>query len=100
MVQGVHAANVVHFDLKCDNVLLAPLPGRSSADVWQPDAAAKKAAFRVVLADFGEGRAFGGLRWSATAHSLAQTPTWTPMRCGKLQHISSACIKHYAATVF
>lgn len=65
MVQGVHAANVVHFDLKCDNVLLAPLPGRSSADVWQPDAAAKKAAFRVVLADFGEGRAFGGLRWFA-----------------------------------
>jgi len=60
-VQGVHAANVVHFDLKCDNVLLAPLPGRKATDMWHTDPAAIDPAFRVVLADFGEGRAFGQL---------------------------------------
>jgi len=56
----------VHFDLKCDNVLLAPLPGRAAADIWQADAMATEPAFRLVLADFGEGRAFGELRRAAS----------------------------------
>lgn len=56
---------MVHFDLKCDNVLLAPLPGRKATDMWHTDPAAIDPAFRVVLADFGEGRAFGQLRCAA-----------------------------------
>lgn len=58
-VQTMHTANVVHFDLKCDNVLLEPLG--AAADVWDPPAGAADAPFRVVLADFGESRAFGNL---------------------------------------
>ena len=46
---------VVHYDLKCDNVLLAPLdPAAPWESLWDLD----RLPFRVVLADFGESRLF------------------------------------------
>ena len=48
-LQELEAEQVVHFDLKCDNILLEPL-----------DAPRDPAAlpFRVVLSDFGESRMY------------------------------------------
>jgi hypothetical protein len=54
--QALMEANVLHFDLKCDNVLLELLPGVADADFWAPSNAAPP--FRVVLADFGESKLF------------------------------------------
>lgn len=48
--------NVVHFDLKSDNVLLERAPGASEDEFWRPSAA--RPPFRVVLADFGESRMY------------------------------------------
>jgi serine/threonine protein kinase len=55
--QALHEANVVHFDIKCDNVQLDPLPGTSHADIAAPPTA--EPTFRVVLVDFGESKDFG-----------------------------------------
>ena len=50
--QALSEQEVVHFDLKCDNVLLDMLPGASIEDFWRPTT--DQPAFRVVLADFGD----------------------------------------------
>jgi len=55
-VRGLLDAGVVHFDLKCDNILLEPLPGISAADFWTPQTA--RPPFRVVLGDFGESKMY------------------------------------------
>lgn len=52
------AAGVVHFDLKCDNVLLDPHPSAPVAAFWAPPSEAPP--FRVVLADFGESKLWRG----------------------------------------
>jgi hypothetical protein len=56
LLQTLLNANVVHFDLKCDNVLLDPAPAASAEDFWRPPSA--HLPFRVVLADFGESKLF------------------------------------------
>ena len=56
-LQALHEANVVHFDIKCDNVQLEPLPAASPADIAAPPTAVP--TFRVVLVDFGESKDFG-----------------------------------------
>ena len=53
-------SGVIHFDLKCDNILLEPLPGRSEAEFWAPPSSTPP--FRVVLADFGESK-LADRRW-------------------------------------
>jgi serine/threonine protein kinase len=55
----MRAANVVHFDLKGDNILLEPLPGCSEDDFWAPTSS--RLPFNVVLADFGESKIFSAL---------------------------------------
>ncbi|GIL55554.1 hypothetical protein Vafri_11104 [Volvox africanus] len=66
--------HVVHFDLKCSNVLIEPLPGVRDGELWAPVGSvsvgiatayddsnndnAHLAPFRCVLADFGEARAY------------------------------------------
>ncbi|GAB4821632.1 hypothetical protein N2152v2_008678 [Parachlorella kessleri] len=57
-VKALMEANVLHFDIKCDNVLLEPLPGVGEAQFWCPSSASPP--FRVVLADFGESKLFTG----------------------------------------
>ena len=48
---------MVHYDLKGDNVLLEPLADTSDAEFASPPSAVPP--FRVVLADFGEAKAYG-----------------------------------------
>ncbi len=55
--------NVVHFDLKCSNVLIDPLPGVKDSQLWNPTASSTSTAqaaapFETVLADFGEARSY------------------------------------------
>lgn len=51
MLQDLEAEQVVHFDLKCDNILLE-LPEEPQGAGALP--------FRVVLSDFGESRMYSG----------------------------------------
>lgn len=50
--QVLSEEQVVHFDLKCDNVLLEPLPGVDEQAFWAPPSA--DLPFLIVLADFGD----------------------------------------------
>ena len=43
---------VVHFDLKCDNILLEALPGVSQQEFWAPSS--DSPPFKLILADFGD----------------------------------------------
>ena len=61
-VKVLHKDNVVHFDLKCSNVLLDPLPGVDESHFWSPPT--EELPFRVVLADFGEARSYSN-SWEA-----------------------------------
>ena len=54
-LQVLAAKNVVHFDLKCDNLLLEPVAGQEE-HLWHPTSS--QPAFRVVLADFGTARQY------------------------------------------
>ena len=80
VAQALHAANVVHFDLKCDNIQLEPLSGASSADVAAPPS--EQPPFRVVLIDFGESCDFGvrpkpfTVLESGTSLTLLQARVW------------------------
>lgn len=66
---------IVHFDLKCDNILLDPVPGCSQESFWRGIVSSRarklisrksnsinsqKLAFDVVLGDFGESVLFQG----------------------------------------
>ena len=51
-LQALSEEDVVHFDLKCDNVLLEMLPHASEEEFWNPST--EQPAFKVVLADFGD----------------------------------------------
>ena len=66
-------SGVVHFDIKCDNILLNPLEGVSEEAFWRGTTSGNRLlsllkksggqsqlAFRVVLADFGESVFFPG----------------------------------------
>ncbi|BDA44756.1 probable serine/threonine-protein kinase par-1 at C-terminar half [Coccomyxa sp. Obi] len=65
--QVLAAANVVHFDLKCDNVLLEAASGASEAEFWRP--ASARPPFRVVLADFGESRMYSSAQGAVTVRN-------------------------------
>ena len=58
-VQDLRAANVVHFDIKAENILLEPLPGCSEQEFWRPSS--DRLPFKVILADFGESRMFASM---------------------------------------
>ncbi|CAD7701306.1 unnamed protein product [Ostreobium quekettii] len=57
-VQQLHNQQIVHFDIKCSNVLLDPVPGVSEAEFWAPKY--DRLPFGVILADFGEARCYKG----------------------------------------
>lgn len=83
---------VVHFDLKCANVLIEPLPGVRDGELWAPVGTALHSAisgaaaalttpaapgaveagcvpFRCVIADFGEARAYRSAAEAFTARN-------------------------------
>lgn len=71
MLQALREKNVVHFDIKGDNVLLEALPGVSEHEFWAPSSS--RLPFRVVFADFGESTVFADINAGTTlrwAHSL------------------------------
>lgn len=51
-LQAVADEDVVHFDLKCDNILLEALPGVPEQQFWAPTSS--RPPFKLVLADFGD----------------------------------------------
>lgn len=63
--------NVVHFDLKCDNVLLEPVAGAAEDEFWRPGSA--RPPFRVVLADFGESRMYASADGAVTIRCVPTT---------------------------
>lgn len=44
----------MHFDIKCDNILLQPLEGIPESEFWHPST--EEPPFSVALADFGESK--------------------------------------------
>ncbi|KAH3742472.1 protein kinase [Pelomyxa schiedti] len=46
-----------HYDIKCDNILLNPLPGVSEEEFWSPPSS--QPTFSVCFADFGEAKLYG-----------------------------------------
>ena len=50
----LHAGNVVHFDLKLQNIFLQPDPSTPAPDFWCPRC--ETPPFKVVLGDFGESK--------------------------------------------
>ena len=60
-VKALEVQNVVHYDLKCDNVLLEPLECTlSEEDFWQPRwpplDSTRAIPFRVSITDFGQSK--------------------------------------------
>lgn len=52
----LQAGNVVHFDLKPQNIYLEPVPGTTDADFWMPPT--EQPTFSVIIGDFGESKMF------------------------------------------
>lgn len=59
-VQHLQASNVLHFDLKADNVLLEPISDSvTDAEMFGIPPAGEAPPFRVCITDFGESYMFG-----------------------------------------
>ena len=52
----LQAGNVVHFDLKPQNIYLESLPGTTDTEFWAPPT--ETPTFRIVIGDFGESKMF------------------------------------------
>lgn len=57
-VKKLHSLSIIHFDLKCINILLDPLPTYDEPSFWVPPTEAP--GFKIILADFGEAKCYGG----------------------------------------
>lgn len=57
-VVNLHSESIVHYDIKCSNVLLEPLEGIDGSQplFWTPQS--EHPNFSVVLSDFGEARCY------------------------------------------
>lgn len=60
-VKALEVQNVVHYDLKCDNVLLEPLMCTQSDEIfwhpqWPPLVSTSAIPFRVSITDFGQSK--------------------------------------------
>ncbi|GMH32316.1 hypothetical protein BSKO_00150 [Bryopsis sp. KO-2023] len=61
-VEKMHSASIVHFDLKCSNILLDP--DAADDQFWNPDT--EMPPFSSVISDFGEARCYEGKQAAAT----------------------------------
>ena len=53
-IDRLSARSIIHFDIKCDNVLMSPGPGTTETVFWDPTE--RGVRYEVVLADFGVGK--------------------------------------------
>lgn len=60
VLQVIADQGIVHFDLKCDNIFVQPLPGVSEENFWSP--VDEQPPFEVVLGDFGDSHDFSQAR--------------------------------------
>ncbi|KAJ9528448.1 hypothetical protein QJQ45_020267, partial [Haematococcus lacustris] len=73
-LERLASAAVVHFDLKAANVLVHPHSGVRDSELWDPQPIAPyHPPFDVVLADFGEARAYQTTKEAFTARNRGQT---------------------------
>ena len=59
VVERLSACNIIHYDIKCDNVLMSPIDNVELTDFWAPTTTATSnpsLKYEVVLADFGVGK--------------------------------------------
>ncbi|KAJ9527768.1 hypothetical protein QJQ45_000330 [Haematococcus lacustris] len=69
-LERLASAAVVHFDLKAANVLVHPHSGVRDSELWDPQPVAPyHPPFDVVLADFGEARAYQTTKEAFTARN-------------------------------
>ncbi|KAL6763965.1 hypothetical protein V8C86DRAFT_2484781 [Haematococcus lacustris] len=69
-LERLASAAVVHFDLKAANVLVHPHSGVRDSELWDPQPIAPyHPPFDVVLADFGEARAYQTTKEAFTARN-------------------------------
>lgn len=68
-MQALAADNLVHFDLKCDNIMLEALPGHSEAEVWSCSPH-KSPPFNCLLGDFGVSRQYASAAQAFTVRCL------------------------------
>ncbi|KAK3247711.1 hypothetical protein CYMTET_42796 [Cymbomonas tetramitiformis] len=65
--QRLSDSGVVHYDIKCDNVLLQPAPDVDDMEFWDPED--DTPPFTVVIADFGESRRYSSAERAWTARN-------------------------------
>lgn len=68
---------MVHFDLKCDNILLEALPGVPEEKFWAPTSDVPP--FKVVLADFGDSCDFSLSESKFTTRQADCHNVWSPV---------------------
>jgi hypothetical protein len=81
----LHAANVVHFDLKLQNVFLEPLAGVTDRDFWMPPT--ETPTFRIVLGDFGESKMWAGEAGGSTTRPRGTDFMKSPEMLRNGQHL-------------
>lgn len=65
-MQVIAELRIVHFDLKCDNILVEPIcAGEHELDPLELPS--ERPPFNVILADFGEARMFDASELAATS---------------------------------
>lgn len=87
MCQAMTEQGIVHYDLKCDNLLLLPVPGTPSAEFWNPRSSTPP--FTCVVADFGESKRYTSRDHAYTARNRGTEYIKSP----EMLTVSNAVVK-------
>lgn len=90
-------AGVVHFDLKCDNILLEQLPETSTNEFWS--ATSSKLPFRVILADFGESKMFGASSDVGHCSSDTRNGRTSRLKSSSFRSDSPGCVNSHISSL-